>query len=106
MTTENKTATAVAKPKTSGAKKTTTRRRNTKKANALMEQMLDVPEFANNEYKTYYVETMKRNKELNKLEKRVRRKNKVANLMLLFDSALLIGLLWATFYACETIRSL
>ncbi len=78
----------------------------TKKAQAMLENQLLIPEFGNNEYRTYYVETLHRNADLEKREKRQKRISKVLGIWFAFDVITLIGLVFATIYCCRTIEAI
>lgn len=67
---------------------------------------LDVAEFANNSHQTEYTQMMHRYAELDKREKRLRIKQRVANWMLFASVILTIGCLIATAYVCNVIQSI
>lgn len=81
-------------------------RSRTKQAESLMESQLNVAEFANNSHQTEYTQMMHRYAELDKREKRLRRKQRVANWMLFASVILTIGCLIATAYVCNVIQSI
>lgn len=85
-------------------KKTTTPR--ARKAQQMLEEQLEVPAFANNQYKTYYVETLHKQYELERKAKRCSRLTKLNAIWMGFNVVTLIGLAFATWYACRTIESI
>lgn len=80
-------------------------RSRTKQAEIVMEQQLDVAEFANNSHQTYTL-MMHKYADLDKREKSLKVKQRVANWMLFASVILTIGCLVATAYVCNVIQSI
>lgn len=81
-------------------------RSRTKQAEIVMEQQLDVAEFANNPHRTEYTLMMHKYADLDKRERSLKRKQHVANWMLFASVILTIGCLIATAYVCNVIQSI
>lgn len=81
-------------------------RSRTKQAEIVMEQQLDVAEFANNPHKTEYTLMMHKYAELERKEIKLKRKQRFANWMLFASVILTIGCLIATAYVCNVIQSI
>lgn len=81
-------------------------RSKTKQAEIVMEQQLDVAEFANNPHRTEYTLMMHKYAELERKEIKLKRKQRVANWMLFASVILTIGCLIATAYVCNVIHSI
>lgn len=81
-------------------------RSRTKQAEIVMEQQLDVAEFANNSHHTEYTLMMHKYAELERKEIKLKRKQRVANWMLFASVILTIGCLIATAYVCNVIQSI
>ena len=87
-------------------KATSSSRSKTKQAEIVMEQQLDVAEFANNPHRTEYTLMMHKYAELERKEIKLKRKQRVANWMLFASVILTIGCLIATAYVCNVIQSI
>lgn len=81
-------------------------RSRTKQAEIVMEQQLDVAEFANNSHQTEYTLMMHKYAELERKEIKLKRKQRFANWMLFASVILTIGCLIATAYVCNVIQSI
>lgn len=81
-------------------------RSKTKQAEIVMEQQLDVAEFANNSHQTEYTLMMHKYADLDKRERSLKIKQRVANWMLFASVILTIGCLIATAYVCNVIQSI
>lgn len=81
-------------------------RSRAKQAEIVMEQQLDVAEFANNPHRTEYTLMMHKYAELERKEIKLKRKQHVANWMLFASVMLTIGCLIATAYVCNVIQSI
>ena len=81
-------------------------RSRAKQAKNVINQQLDVAEFANNSHQTEYTQMMHRYAELDKREKRLRIKQRVANWMLFASVILTIGCLIGTAIVCDAISCL
>ena len=81
-------------------------RSRAKQAEIVMEQQLDVAEFANNSHKTEYTLMMHKYAELERKEIKLKRKQRFANWMLFASVILTIGCLIATAYVCNVIQSI
>lgn len=81
-------------------------RSRAKQAEIVMEQQLDVAEFANNPHRTEYTLMMHKYAELERKEIKLKRKQHVANWMLFASVILTIGCLIATAYVCNVIQSI
>lgn len=81
-------------------------RSRTKQAEIVMEQQLDVAEFANNPHRTEYTLMMHKYAELERKEIKLKRKQRVANWMLFASVILTVGCLIATAYVCNVIQSI
>lgn len=91
---------------TNSKKATSSSRSKTKQAEIVMEQQLDVAEFANNPHRTEYTLMMHKYAELERKEIKLKRKQRVANWMLFASVILTIGCLIATAYVCNVIQSI
>lgn len=87
-------------------KATSSSRSKTKQAEIVMEQQLDVAEFANNSHQTEYTLMMHKYAELERKEIKLKRKQRVANWMLFASVILTVGCLIATAYVCNVIQSI
>lgn len=87
-------------------KSSSSSRSRTKQAEIVMEQQLDVAEFANNPHRTEYTLTMHKYAELERKEIKLKRKQRFANWMLFASVILTIGCLIATAYVCNVIQSI
>nr|DAZ74210.1 MAG TPA: hypothetical protein [Caudoviricetes sp.] len=81
-------------------------RSRAKQAEIVMEQQLDVAEFANNPHRTEYTLMMHKYAELERKKIKLKRKQHVANWMLFASVILTIGCLIATAYVCNVIQSI
>lgn len=81
-------------------------RSRTKQAEIVMEQQLDVAEFANNPHRTEYTLMMHKYAELERKEIKLKRKQRVANWMLFASVILTIGCIIGTAFICTTIQSI
>lgn len=81
-------------------------RSRAKQTEIVMEQQLDVAEFANNPHRTEYTLMMHKYAELERKEIKLKRKQHVANWMLFASVILTIGCLIATAYVCNVIQSI
>ena len=81
-------------------------RSRTKQAEIVMEQQLDVAEFANNSHQTEYTLMMHKYADLDKRERNLKTKQRFANWMLFASVILTIGCLIATAYVCNVIQSI
>ena len=81
-------------------------RSRAKKAEIIMEQQLDVAEFANNPHRTEYTLMMHKYADLERKEIALKRKQRFANWMLFASVVLTIGCLIATAYVCNVIQSI
>lgn len=81
-------------------------RSRAKQAEIVMEQQLDVAEFANNSHQTEYTLMMHKYADLERKEIALKRKQRVANWMLFASVVLTIGCLIATAYVCNVIQSI
>lgn len=91
---------------TNSKKTSSSSRSRTKQAEIVMEQQLDVAEFANNPHRTEYTLMMHKYAELERKEIKLKRKQHVANWMLFASVILTIGCLIATAYVCNVIQSI
>lgn len=91
---------------TNSKKASSSSRSRTKQAEIVMEQQLDVAEFANNPHRTEYTLMMHKYAELERKEIKLKRKQHVANWMLFASVILTIGCLIATAYVCNVIQSI
>ena len=92
---------------TTNSKKASSNSRSRKKqAEIVMEQQLDVAEFANNSHQTEYTLMMHKYAELERKEIKLKRKQRFANWMLFASVILTIGCLIATAYVCNVIQSI
>lgn len=87
-------------------KSSSSSRSRTKQAEIVMEQQLDVAEFANNPHRTEYALMMHKYAELERKEIKLKRKQRFANWMLFASVILTIGCLIATAYVCNVIQSI
>lgn len=81
-------------------------RSRTKQAEIVMEQQLDVAEFANNPHRTEYTLMMHKYAELERKEIKLKRKQRFANWMLFASVILTIGCIIGTAFICTTIQSI
>lgn len=81
-------------------------RLRTKQAEIVMEQQLDVAEFANNPHRTEYTLMMHKYAELERKEIKLKRKQRFANWMLFASVILTIGCIIGTAFICTTIQSI
>ena len=86
--------------------KSTSRAKTVKKADAIMEQQCELAPFANNSHETEYTRMMHRYADLERRERRLRKKQIAANWILFTGVALVIGCLIGTWYVCDTLQSL
>ena len=91
---------------TNSKKASSSSRSRTKQAEIVMEQQLDVAEFANNSHQTEYTLMMHKYADLDKREKSLKVQQRVANWMLFASVILTIGCLVATAYVCNVIQSI
>ncbi len=91
---------------TNSKKASSSSRSRTKQAEIVMEQQLDVAEFANNSHQTEYTLMMHKYAELERKEIKLKRKQRFANWMLFASVILTIGCLIATAYVCNVIQSI
>ena len=91
---------------TNSKKASSSSRSKAKQAEIVMEQQLDVAEFANNPHRTEYTLMMHKYAELERKEIKLKRKQRVANWMLFASVILTIGCLIATAYVCNVIQSI
>ena len=91
---------------TTTIRKKTTASARARKTTQILEEQLEVPSFANNQHKTYYVETLHKQYELERKEKRCIQMTKLNAIWMGFNVVTLIGLAFATWYACRTIESI
>lgn len=87
-------------------KATSSSRSKTKQAEIVMEQQLDVAEFANNSHQTEYTLMMHKYADLDKRERSLKIKQRVANWMLFASVILTIGCIIGTAFICTTIQSI
>lgn len=81
-------------------------RSKTKQAEIVMGQQLDVAEFANNSHQTEYTLMMHKYADLDKRERSLKIKQRVANWMLFASVILTIGCIIGTAFICTTIQSI
>mgnify|MGYP000031739921 CR=1 FL=1 len=79
-------------------------RSKTKQAEIVMEQQLDVAEFANNSHHTEYTQMMHRYAELDKREKCLKTKNRALNVMLFISVILMIGCIIGTAVIYDAVK--
>lgn len=84
----------------------TAKSKTVKKADVIMKQQCELAPFANNSHETEYTRMMHRYADLEKRERRLRKKQIAANWILFTGVALVIGCLIGTWYVCDTIQSL
>lgn len=81
-------------------------RRQVKKTDAVMEAQLDVADFANNSHQTEYTQMMHRYADLDLREKKLKKKQRLANWMLFASIVLVIGCAIGSYFVCNIIQSL
>lgn len=91
---------------TNSKKASSSSRSRTKQAEIVMEQQLDVAEFANNSYQTEYTLMMHKYADLDKRERSLKIKQRFANWMLFASVILTIGCIIGTAFICTTIQSI
>ena len=91
---------------TNSKKTTYNSRSKAKQAEIVIEQQLDVAEFANNPHRTEYTLMMHKYADLDKRERSLKIKQRFANWMLFASVILTIGCLIATAYVCNVIQSI
>ena len=91
---------------TNSRKATYSSRSKAKQAEIVIEQQLDVAEFANNPHRTEYTLMMHKYADLDKRERSLKIKQRFANWMLFASVILTIGCLIATAYVCNVIQSI
>lgn len=85
-------------------KATSSSRSKTKQTEIVMEQQLDVAEFANNTYRTEYTQMLHRYADLDKREKRLKTKNRALNVMLFISVILMIGCIIGTAVIYDAVK--
>lgn len=91
---------------TNSKKATYSSRSKAKQDEIVIEQQLDVAEFANNPHRTEYTLMMHKYADLDKRERSLKIKQRFANWMLFASVILTIGCLIATAYVCNVIQSI
>lgn len=89
---------------TTSKKASSSSRSRAKQAEIVMEQQLDVAEFANNSHHTEYTMMMHKYAELDKREKCLKTKNRALNVMLFISVILMIGCIIGTAVIYDAVK--
>lgn len=89
---------------TNSKKASSSSRSKAKQAEIVMEQQLDVAEFANNSHHTEYTQMMHCYAELDKREKRLKAKNRALNVMLFISVLLMVGCIFGVAVIYDAVK--